>query len=161
MKAKEIFVISSEDGSKIITDKAYVGLRLVPKSMEDVLYGLRLTDHESSFERSSDDFDNIQYFDSFNRAEIVLHSLLTREREPVLETLKIVKFTLNVVTEDVLSVVSEKVQENKRRMEEFEKEVGMIGKEEYFSKNSDFTQFKYVTVQDLYQRWQFDKNKKK
>lgn len=161
MEAKEIFVISSEDSSKTITDKAYVGLRLVPQSMEDLLYGLRLKGHKSSFERSSDDFDNIQYFDSFHRAEIILHSLLTREREPVLETLKIVKFTVNVTAEDVLSVASEKVKENKQRMEEFEKEVGMIGKEEYFSKNSDFTQFKYVTVQDLYQRWMFDKNKKK
>jgi len=156
----EMFIITNEDGTKTVTDMAWRGLYLEKHSIDEVIFNARLTNKDYLFEKSSDDDNNIQYYKTADRAEIVLNALHSREREPVLETLKIVKLKITVELEDVFTATSQKVEDNKRMMAEFESEIAFIGKPEYFAddaKTSDYSTFKYAIVQDFYQSWKIRK----
>lgn len=156
----EMFVITNKDSTKIVTDMAWRGLGLEAHSIEEILLNAKITDNEFYYEKSSDERNHIQYYKSYDKAEIVLNALHQRERDPILETLKIIKFEIKVELEGILIVESSKVQENKKMMEEFEAEISFIGKPEYFAddaKNSDYSTFKYAIVQDFYQSWKIRK----
>lgn len=152
----QIFIIMSDDSTKIITYRPWRGVQLEKKSVDEIISSLKKSERQPHSENNSEDNSTIQYFNSYDEAETVVRSLQEREREPILETLKIVKVDIKVEFEDVGSFSSVKLEINKRMMKEFEDEVRSIGKPEYFaesSKKSDYSSFNYVIVQDLYQLW--------
>jgi hypothetical protein len=156
----QMFIITNENGTKTVTDMAWRGLYLENHSIDDVLFNARFTSKDYLFEKTSDDNNNIQYYKTADRAQIVLNALHNREREPVLETLKIVKLNIVVELEDVFTATSQKAEYNKRMMEEFESEISFIGKPEYFADNAktpDYSAFKFAIVQDFYQSWKIRK----
>jgi len=158
----EIFIITNEDGSKTITDVAWRGLSLEPQKMEDILFGLRITENEKFFERKECDNSSIQYYQNFNNAEKAITAIRAYSN-PITSTLKIVCFKVFIETEETVYVNAKHSDENFKKMLEFEKDTRVITNDDNLDyskyRSADNSHYENEIVQRSFQGWKAYRNK--